>query len=78
MPRMYEVAVESDGENVRIKQPGGEDIGDCIILAPEQIPVLIRWLQEASDDCRKTGVTCVEQSPRLESALLPRKPRTTL
>jgi hypothetical protein len=41
------VRVDDQQGMVFIEQPDSSGEGDCIIVSPEQIPLLIEWLHEA-------------------------------
>lgn len=47
--RMEEVTVNTTTEGmIEIEQPAGHDEPSRIILTPEQVPILVKWLQEAA------------------------------
>lgn len=46
---MNSVTVRTDEErHIWIEQPDTGDGPDCIVIDPSQVPVLVRWLQEAA------------------------------
>lgn len=44
---MKPVVVAADGEDIFIRQGNGDDEDGLIIVTPEQVALLVLWLQEA-------------------------------
>ena len=54
--KMEEVTVKTDGESIRITQPNPNaeiEEGDLIIISPDQVDTLCKWLKEARDEIKK-------------------------
>ena len=50
---MYDVSVTSQDGVIYIEQPSGEDQNESVMLHPEQIDLLVRWLREAKNEIMK-------------------------
>lgn len=53
---MEELIVRTNNELIEISQPDHGDTSDFpIIIHPDQIDLLLKWLQEARDELAKNG-----------------------
>ncbi|HPQ42948.1 MAG TPA: hypothetical protein PKZ42_01880 [Syntrophales bacterium] len=51
---MTEICVETDDEGrISITQPATFEDGDTILIYPDQVDILIKWLQEAKEEVLK-------------------------
>jgi hypothetical protein len=48
MKRMEPVEVSTKDGLVRLLQPVTDDDDDIVLLTPEQVPLVIKWLREAA------------------------------
>ena len=55
--RMEEVEVRTEKGAIYIEQPVfGQNDPACILISPEQIDMLVNWLQEAKEEAMKGEV----------------------
>jgi hypothetical protein len=47
---MQAVAIRVQSGSVFIEQDNGDEHPDCIEVHPEQVPLLVSWLQEAKEE----------------------------
>ncbi len=54
---MQAVEVIHDGEHIWLSQaaPVGADDDAMVMLSPEQVPLVIKWLREAARDIQQEG-----------------------
>ena len=48
--QMQAVAIRVQSGSVFIEQDNGDEHPDCIEVHPEQVPLLVSWLQEAKEE----------------------------
>ncbi|MBT4286181.1 MAG: hypothetical protein HOD92_02500 [Deltaproteobacteria bacterium] len=50
---MYDVSVTSQDDVIYIEQPSIDDQNESVMLHPEQIDLVVRWLKEAKNEIIK-------------------------
>ena len=50
---MYDVSVTSEDEVIYIEQPSIDDQSESIMLHPEQVDLVVKWLREAKNEILK-------------------------
>lgn len=61
--QMYELSVELRGDGtIAITQPAGMDDPSVVVVAPEQVAIVVEWLNEAAARAMTRGLMPSSQS----------------
>jgi len=63
---MYDVSVASQDGIIFIEQPSQDENGECVMLHPEQIDLVIKWMREAKSEI-------IKRQKKPDLPVLPRK-----